>query len=312
MNDNESSENWERDALAKLAGGALDEQRRSRRWSNFFKGLTFLYLLVLMVAFVPHDWDTGSIGSEKHVALIDVKGVIADDMEASADNLATSLRDAYDSENTAAVILRINSPGGSPVQSSYINTEIRRQKELHPEIPVYAVITDMCASGGYYVAVAADQIFADKSSVVGSIGVRMGGFGFVDAIEKMGIERRLLTAGKHKGLMDPFQPIDESAEQHLQSLLNGIHQEFIKVVKAGRGDKLADDPKLFSGLVWTGEQSLELGLIDGFGSPGYVAREILNLEEIVDYTARTSYLEQFAKGMGASVMNMLSTSMQLR
>ena len=247
------------------------------------------------------DKKDGRLSGQRHTALVDLIGVIADGQEASADYVVAGLRDAFEAENSAAVILRINSPGGSPVQASYINNEIIRLRELHPTKPLYAVISDICASGGIYAAVAADKIFANESSIVGSIGVRMDGFGFVGAIDKLGIERRLMTAGEHKALLDPFSPEKPEEKQHVQTLLDDIHQKFIEVVKQGRGDRLADDPSLFTGLFWTGEKALELGLIDGLGSAGYVAREVVGEENIVEYTHEEDFFERFANRIGSAL-----------
>ena len=296
-----STSNWERDVIVKLASAGLKEQRRARRWGIFFKILGFLYVTIFIVSLI--NWDVSSLSVDgQHTALVEMVGVIADGEDASADNVVSGLRAAFENNNSSAVILRINSPGGSPVQANYINREITRLRELYPEKPIYAVVTDICASGGVFAAVAADKIFADKASLVGSIGVRMDGFGFVDAIEKLGIERRLMTAGEHKALLDPFSPENEFEKQHVQNLLNEIHQQFIDVVKEGRGDKLANDENMFSGLFWTGEQALELGLVDGFGSASYVAREVIGVEEIRDYTFREDIVEQFAKRLGSAMM----------
>jgi protease-4 len=238
---------------------------------------------------------------DSHTALVELKGVIAPDKEGSADNVISGLRAAFESENAKGVILRINSPGGSPVQAGYINDEIRRLRKKHPDMPLYAVVSDVCASGGYYTAVAADKIYADKASIVGSIGVRMDGFGFVEAMDKLGIERRLLTAGEHKGFLDPFQPVKERDVEHVQELLHDIHTQFINVVKAGRGDKLKDDPAIFSGFIWTGEQAVDLGLVDELGSSSYVAREVIGAETIVDYTREEDLLEKFSKRLGTAL-----------
>ena len=297
----ESKQNWERDVVVKLANAGLQEQRRARRWGIFFKLLGFAYLFLIL--FSLGGWnktDTG-LTSERHTALVDLVGIIADGEEASADFVVAGLRDAFENENSAAVILRINSPGGSPVQAAYINSEITRLRELYPTKPLYAVIADICASGGIYAAAAADKIFANESSIVGSIGVRMDGFGFVGTLDKLGIERRLMTAGEHKALLDPFSPENPVEKQHVQDLLDDIHEKFIDVVKQGRGDRLADDPSLFSGLFWTGDKALELGLIDGLGSAGYVAREVIGEEEIVDYTYQEDLLEQFANRIGSAM-----------
>ncbi len=299
-------ERWERDLLQELILASLKERRRSRRWGIFFKLLTFFYIFVILGLLLPDQFSDTSIHKGEYTALVEVKGVIADDTYASADNVITGLRSAFEDKNTKGVILRINSPGGSPVQAGYINDEILRLKEKYPSIPVYAVITDMCASGGYYVAVAADEIYVDKASIVGSIGVLMNGFGFVEGMEKLGVERRLLTAGEHKGIMDPFSPLKEYDRQHIKKVLDTIHQQFIQVVRNGRGDRLKEDNETFSGLFWSGEESIKIGLVDGLGSSSYVARELIKAEEIVDFTQTEDLLERFAKQMGAGVGSSLS------
>ena len=303
------SRQWERDLINRLAFSALDEQRRARRWGIFFKLSVLAYLILILALYLPADvFSTGE--SEGHTALVEIQGIIADDTDASADRVVSGLRDAFEDEDTKGVVLRINSPGGSAVQAGYINDEIVRLRKKYPDIPLYAVITDLCASGGYYVAAAADKIYADKSSVVGSIGVLMNGFGFVEAIEKLGIERRLMTAGEHKGLLDPFSPEKPEEVAHLQTVLDELHQKFIDVVKKGRGDHLKGrDEELFSGLVWSGEQSKELGLVDAFGSSSYVAREIIGAEDIVDFTREREYLERFAERFGAAIGRGLSASL---
>ena len=304
-----SKPDWERQALVELAGAGLKEQRKARRWGIFFKLLGFAYLLLVLVSVVGvKDVQFESI-SEPHTALVDLNGVIAEGQSASADNVVAGLRDAFESEMAAAVILRINSPGGSPVQSAYINNEITRLRTLYPSKPLYAVISDVCASGGYYVAVAADKIYANESSIVGSIGVRMDGFGFVDTIKKLGVERRLLTAGEHKAVLDPFSRESDYEKAHVQNLLNEVHDEFIAAVKKGRADKLVDDPKLFSGLFWTGERALTLGLVDELGSAGYVAREVIEVDNIIDYTYKEDFFQKFANNLGSAIVNRLDTSM---
>ena len=277
--DEGSNSNWERKVIADLAQAGLKEQRRARRWGIFFKLLGFAYVTLFLVSLLAPQLASFSPKAQ-HTALVELSGVIADGEDASADNVVSGLRAAFENNNSAAVILRINSPGGSPVQASYINREIKRLREMYPDKPIYSVVTDICASGGVFAAVATDKIYADKASIVGSIGVRMDGFGFVDAMEKLGVERRLMTAGEHKALLDPFSPEDEFEKQHVQSLLDEIHQQFIDVVVEGRGDKLAKDKNMFSGLFWTGEQALELGLVDGFGSASYVAREVVGLKTL--------------------------------
>ena len=299
-------EGWERDLITRLATDALVEQRKARRWGLVFKSLLFVYLLVLLFA-LPFDFG-GSQTLGKHTALVELQGVIEDGSQASADNVIQGLRDAFDDSNTVAVILRINSPGGSPVQAGYMNDEINRLREKHSNIPLYAVITDICASGGYYVAVAADEIYADKASIVGSIGVLMDGFGFTEAMKKLGVDRRLITAGEHKGFLDPFTPPKEEDIMHVKGLLKTIHKQFIDVVKEGRGTRLKENPDLFSGLVWTGEQSVELGLIDGLGSSSYVAREIIGEEKIVNFTPQPNYLNRFAERLGVAIGRQLPMS----
>ena len=299
--DEGGADSWHRDVVNRLAFAALNEQRRTRRWNVFFKALLALYLLALLFLYMPSDWSSISKTSEKHTALVDLSGVIASKTEGSADTVIEGLRNAFDDSNTAGVILRANSPGGSPVQAGYINDEIRRLRKKYPDTPLYAVVADMCASGGYYAAVAADKIYADKASIVGSIGVRMDGFGFVEAMEKLGIERRLLTAGEHKGFLDPFQPINTADVTHVQQLLDDIHEQFIDVVKTGRGDKLKDDPAIFSGFVWTGEQAVDLGLVDELASSSYVAREVIGAETIVDYTPTEDLLQKFSKRLGTAL-----------
>jgi protease-4 len=298
---------WQRDLVNRLAFASLNEQRRTRRWNIFFRFLLALYLGAILLAYWPTDWTAISTPGGKHTALVELKGVISDETEASADNVIEGLKDAFEDSNTAGIILRINSPGGSPVQSSYIYNEIRRLRKKYPKIPLYAVVTDICASGGYYVASAADKIFADKASIVGSIGVRMDSFGFVGSLEKLGMQRRLYTAGANKGFLDPFLPVKESDVQHVQKLLDDIHAQFIAAVKEGRGDRLADDPQLFSGLFWTGDESVALGLVDAIGSSGYVAREVIGQEEIIDYTKKPDLLTRITKRVGVAMASAMST-----
>lgn len=296
--DPDTAPGWERELITKLVMGALTEQRRARRWGIFFKLFMVLYFVIFLLVLIFPKGEVGLGSAKDHTALIELQGVIAEDAPAGADNVVTSLRRAFKNSHTKGVILRINSPGGSPVQSGYINDEIKRLRGLYPDIPLYAVITDICASGGYYIAAAADEIYADKASIVGSIGVVMGGFGFVDAMENLGIERRLLTAGESKGFLDPFSPLKDKDVDHIQSMLGNIHQQFIDTVKSGRGDRLKDNEELFSGLVWTGEQGLELGLVDALGSTSYVAREVIGEEDIVDYTFKPDPFERFAERLG--------------
>lgn len=292
---------WERELVNRLAFAALNEQRRARRWSIFFKSLLFVYLFALLFAYRPEGWESVAGKAGRHTALVEIDGIIAAEGNAGADQVITGLRAAFENSKTAGVIVRINSPGGSPVQAGYINDEMRRLRKAHPDIPLYAVVADICASGGYYIAVAADKIFVDKASIIGSIGVRMDSFGFVEALEKLGVERRLLTAGDHKGFLDPFLPSNPTDVAHVQTLLNDIHQQFIATVKNGRGDRLKPDESIFSGLVWTGEQGIELGLVDGLGSASYVAREVVGEENIVDFTAQPDFFERFAGGVGTAL-----------
>jgi protease IV len=292
--------NWEREVMEKLAFAALREQRSSRRWGIFFKLLGFAYLgFLLMIAF---DW-TGDdrLSSGKHTAMVDLTGVIEAKGDASADQITEALQAAFKDKNTQGVILRINSPGGSPVQAGIIYDEIRRLRGLYPDIPMYAVVEDICASGGYYIAAAADKIYVDKASIIGSIGVIMDGWGFTGTMEKLGVERRLLVSGENKAFLDPFSPVNAKQKQYAQTMLDDIHRQFINVVKKGRGKRLKDNPDLFSGLLWTGEKSVELGLSDGIGSVDYVAREVIKAEDIVDYTQKDNIAERVAKRFGAAM-----------
>lgn len=305
MNDNNTS--WEREVVTQLAESSLREQRRARRWGILFKSLTFVYIAAILFMFGDTDISHVNL-NEKHTALVELNGVISDKDEANADSVVTALRDAFDNEHSAGVILRINSPGGSPVQSGYIYDEIRRLREKHPDTPLYAVVTDICASGGYYIASAADKIYADKASIVGSIGVRMDNFGFVEAIDKLGIERRTLTAGENKALLDPFLPENEKAKAHMQAMLDEIHQQFIDSVKKGRGDRLDTTVEgIFSGLIWTGEAAVNIGLVDELGSSSHVAREVIGEETIVNYTVKQDIFERFAERLGSSVAQVIST-----
>ncbi len=305
MSDNNNP--WEREVVTQLAEASLKEQRRSRRWGIIFKLLTFAYIGVVLFMIGEASLTTVTI-NEKHTALVELSGVIADKEIASADHIVTALRDAFENENAAGIILRINSPGGSPVQSGYIYDEIRRLRKENPDTPLYAVVTDICASGGYYIASAADKIYADKASIVGSIGVRMDNFGFVDAIEKLGVERRTLTAGENKALLDPFLPENEETKAHVQNMLSEIHLQFIDAVKKGRGDRLDTSVEgLFSGLIWTGEAAVKNGLVDELASASYVAREVIGEETIVDYTVQEDILERFAQRLGSTVAQVIST-----
>ena len=297
---NESGGNWERGVIEKLALEALKEQKRARRWGIFFKLLTFAYLTFLILMVLDWRGDGDRLAGAKHTALVDVIGVIDSKGGASADSVTGALQSAFKDKNTQGVILRINSPGGSPVQAGIIYDEIRRLREKHPDIPLYAVVEDMCASGGYYIAAATDKIYVDKASLVGSIGVLMDQFGFVDTMEKLGVERRVLTAGENKAFLDPFAPLQPTHVEHARKLLGEIHTQFIDVVKKGRGKRLKESPEIFSGLLWSGATSIELGLSDGFGTVDYVAREVIKAEQIVEYTRKENILERFAKRFGAA------------
>lgn len=308
----QDNDKWQQEVLTKLVFASLNEQRRARRWSIFFKSIFAGYLfLLLFVMLFSGGGDGRNFKPGKHTSLVEIKGVIAAGSDASADNVIAGLRDAFEDKDTAGIILRINSPGGSPVQAGYINDEIKRLRGKYPKIKVYAVITDICASGGYYIASAADDIYADKASLVGSIGVIMNGFGFVDTMKKLGVERRLYTAGKHKGFLDPFSPQNPQEVEHVRGMLEDIHQQFINVVKAGRGKRLKDDKDLFTGLIWTGEESMKLGLVDGLASSSTVARDVIKAENIVDYTHRPNYWQRFADRIGASAALKLATMLHL-
>ncbi|HYQ37409.1 MAG TPA: S49 family peptidase [Pseudomonas sp.] len=302
---------WKLLEKAVLAG--VVEQRRARRWGIFFKSLVFLYLFGMLLLVSPLGrLDKATL--KPHTALIEVRGMIADQERASADNIVGGLRKAFEDKNTRGVVLRINSPGGSPVQSGYIYDEIRRLRGEHPTVKVYAVIADLGASGAYYIASAADAIYADKASLVGSIGVTASGFGFVDVMNKVGVERRIYTSGEHKTFLDPFVPQKEDETRFWSTVLETTHKQFIASVKQGRGERLKDKehPELFSGLVWSGEQALELGLIDGLGSASYVAREVIGEKNLVNFTVDESPIDRFAKKLGAGVAEQISLWMGLQ
>jgi protease-4 len=299
MADNDGQ--WERGLIEKLASAALKEQRRARLWGIFWKLLTFAYVTVIIVLAV--DWKkSGELKGEKHTALVEVQGLIAPGSESSAERVMLALQSAYKDKNTQGVVMRINSPGGSPVQAQSIFDEMKRLRQKHPEIPLYAVVEDLCASGGYYVAAAADKIYVAKGSIVGSIGVRMDNFGVVGLMEKLGVERRLVTAGKNKALLDPFLPEDPAHKQIAVDLITEIHNQFIAAVREGRGKRLKETPDMFSGLIWTGAKSIELGLADGLGGLDYVAREVIKAEDVVDFTQKENLAEKFARRFGAGAM----------
>ena len=306
---------WQQQTIEKLALSGLKEQKSARRWSIFFKLLTFAYLGFLLI--MAFGWFGGKNSAAPHTALIDVNGVIEAGGAVNADSFISSLHDAYDSSGTKGIILRFNTPGGSPVQAGIINDEIKRQKALHPKIPVYGVVEDICASGGYYIAVATDKIYVDKGSIVGSIGVLMDGYGFTEIMKKVGVERRLLTAGENKAMLDPFSPVNEKHKAYAQTLINEVHEQFKTVVRNGRGARLKETPETFSGLFWSGEQSIKLGLADALGSADYVAREVIKQEDIIDYTTQETVVDRFAKRFGASMaksigLDAMTKGLQLR
>lgn len=298
--------NWEHDLLERLAFASLTEQRRTRRWKIFFRFFFAAYLLVILIMAGSDNWSGKSLAS-RHTALVDLDGEISSNSPASADNVNSGLRAAFESSSTAGVILRANSPGGSPVQSGYINDEIKRLRKKYPKIPLYAVIGDVCASGCYYAVAAADKIYADKASIVGSIGVLMNGFGFVDTMKKLGVERRLMTAGAHKGFLDPFQPVKPEEAKYAQQLLDEIHRQFIDTVRQGRGKALKETKDMYSGLFWTGEDAVKMGLVDKLGDVSYVAREVIGAEDVVDYTYRENVLDRFARRIGTTMGQTISS-----
>ncbi len=305
-------ERWERDIIAKLAMAAVTEQRRTRRWNIFFKLLFFGYLVLLLVMALSGGDEVDPHLKKDHTAVVEINGMISDGTKANAETIIEGLREAFEHERTKGIVLRINSPGGSPVQSSYVYDEIRRLREKHPDIKVYAVIVDIGASGAYYIAAAADEIYANRSSIVGSIGVLMNGFGFVEAMDKLGIERRLMTAGESKGIMDPFSPVSEEDAAHIQGVLAAIHEQFISAVKEGRGERLdLETPGLFSGLFWTGAQAETIGLIDGFGGVDYVARELIGESNLVDFTPQPDLFERLAERFGTTMASQMSEQMGL-
>jgi protease-4 len=306
--------NWERQAIERLARDALDEQRRARRWKiiRFF----VVVALVLVVIFAqPQEWGAKPLAST-YTALVDMDGVISPEAPASADNVVAGLRAAFENKGTVGVILRVNSPGGSPVQSRYIYDEIKRLREKHPEKPLYAVVGDLCASGCYYAVASADKIYASPSSLVGSIGVIMSNFGFTEAMKKVGVERRVFTSGENKAFLDPFSPMRAEDKRHVQLMLERIHKQFIDAVREGRGKALKETKDTFSGLFWTGDQAKDMGLVDEFGSASYVAREVVKANDIVDFTFRENVIDRFARrfgsAMGESMSMRLFAEKQLR
>lgn len=305
---------WERATLEKLAFASLNEQKATRRWKTFVR-LAWLVFLIALIWMGLHRGTPATDATTPHTAVVEIKGEIAAGADASAEFVNAALRAAFEDEGAKAVVLLINSPGGSPVQAGIINDEVIRLKTKYKK-PVYAVVEETCASAAYYIAVSADRIFVDKASIVGSIGVLMDGFGFTGLMDKLGVERRLLTAGENKGFLDPFSPQTEKQRAFAQAMLNQIHEQFIAVVKAGRGERLKETPDMFSGLFWTGQQALELGLADQFGSLELVARDVVKAEEIIDYTRRDNVAERLAKKFGAAMgegaLRAMKTSPALR
>lgn len=298
--DMDKNENSDRGVLERLLLAHLNEQRRTRRWSVLFKsiGVVWLFLVFFIIA---GQFDGEFVSTSPHTALIDLNGEIGGNDGITADKLIGAMNTAFDDKHTQAVVFRINSPGGSPVQAGQVYDEIKRLRGKHPKIPLYVVVDDICASGGYYIAAAADKIFVDKASLVGSIGVLMDGFGFTEGMKKLGVERRLLTAGENKGFLDPFSPIQANQETHAKLMLEEIHQQFIQVVRQGRGKRLKETPDMFSGLVWSGARSIELGLADALGNLDTVARDVVKVEDIVDFTPQEGLADRLARRIGTAM-----------
>ena len=299
MNDPQETSGWERTTLEKLLLSQLEEQRFARRWKLVFR-FAWLLLAVVVIWFGLHRAGSSADTTLPHTALIEIRGEIGAGTETDAEDVLDALREAFEDEGAKAVVLRVNSPGGSPVHAGLINDEIRRLKAKHDK-PVYAVVEESAASAAYYIAVAADRIYVDKASIVGSVGVLMDGFGFTGIMDKLGIERRLLTAGENKGMLDPFSPLSKTQRAHAQAMLDQIHQQFISVVRDGRGERLKETADTFSGLFWTGEQAVKMGLADDLGSLGSVARDVVQAEDIIDYTRRENVAERLVKRFGAAM-----------
>lgn len=301
MDDNHEA-GWERKVIEKLAMEGLKEARRRRRWGIFFRALGFAYVGVMIFIFWQGASDGGGLGEgSQHTALIQLDGVIGSSSEVKASTTIEALQAAFENKDAKGVILSINSPGGSPVQAGMINDEIRRLRAKNPGKPIYTVVEDICASGGYYIAAATDKIYVDKASIVGSIGVRMDGFGFTGSMEKLGVERRSITAGENKAFLDPFLPQNPKQVEFARGMLAEIHQQFIDVVRQGRGKRLKETPDMFSGLFWSGAKSVDLGLADGLGTVESVARDVIKAEDVRDYTKRENVAERLAKRFGAGV-----------
>jgi len=296
-----ADEHWEHGVIERLATEGLREQKRARRWGIFFKLLTFAFLFATLLLAIGAFSEGAHTCLDKCTAVVEMRGELDADSPASAENIMSGLQAAFKNKGTQGVVLRINSPGGSPVQAGEINDEIRRLRAKYPATPIYAVVEEVCASGAYYVAVAADQIYVNKASLIGSIGVIIDGFGFVGAMDKLGIERRALAAGENKTFLDPFSPLSPQQRDYAQKMIVEIHQQFIAAVKAGRGARLKESPELFSGLVWNGARGVDLGLADALGSVDYVAREVIKAEDVVDFTVKENLTERLARKFGATL-----------
>ena len=309
--ESDKKENWERGLLEKLAFNALEESRKARRWSIVFRIFFAGYLVVVLLLVLGGNWGDKALSS-KYTALVELNGVIEAGGEVTADAIISGLRGAFEDKASTGVILRANSPGGSPVQSAYIYDEILRLRAKYPDKPFYAVIGDVCASGCYYVVAAANKIYANPASLVGSIGVLMDGFGFVGSMKKLGVERRLLTAGENKGMLDPFSPVDPKAQRHALKMLSEVHEQFISAVKKGRGAALQTNREIFSGMFWSGTKAKELGLVDEFGSASFVAREVIGAEEIVDFSVHENLLQRLAGRIGMAMGRSIASEVHLR
>jgi protease-4 len=303
-----AEEHWERGVIERLATEGLLEQMRARRWGIFFKLLTFAFLFATLLLAIGAFSESTRTCLDKCTALVEMRGELDAEGQASAENIMSGLQAAFKNKGTQGVVLRINSPGGSPVQAGEINDEIRRLRAKYPATPIYAVVEEVCASGAYYVAAAADQIYVDKASLIGSIGVIIDGFGFVGAMDKVGIERRAIAAGENKTFLDPFSPLSPQQRDYAQQMIGEIHQQFIAAVKAGRGARLKESPELFSGLVWNGARGVDLGLADALGSVDYVAREVIKAEDIVDFTVKENLTERLARKFGTTLASSVWTA----
>jgi protease-4 len=303
-----AEEHWERGVIERLATEGLLEQMRARRWGIFFKLLTFAFLFATLLLAIGAFSESTRACLDKCTALVEMRGELDADGQASAENIMSGLQAAFKNKGTQGVVLRINSPGGSPVQAGEINDEIRRLRAKYPATPIYAVVEEVCASGAYYVAVAADQIYVDKASLIGSIGVIIDGFGFVGVMDKVGIERRAIAAGENKTFLDSFSPLSPQQRDYAQQMIGEIHQQFIAAVKAGRGARLKESPELFSGLVWNGARGVDLGLADALGSVDYVAREVIKAEDIVDFTVKENLTERLARKFGTTLATSVWTA----